>query len=607
MSVHEAPNHIQTILRTLPELPGVYQYFDEAGTIIYVGKAKNLRKRVSSYFTKDRYDSRKTAILVRKITDIKFIVTEHEFDALLLENNLIKEYQPRYNILLKDDKTYPWICIKKEPFARVFHTRNPVRDGSQYFGPYASGKGMHTLLDLIRQLYPIRTCALNLNAANIKAGKFKLCLEYHIGNCKGPCAGLQSETDHDEAIAQIRKILKGNVREVLGHLTDRMHRHATDLEFEEAQAVKEKIASIEKYQRSSVVVSPYVTGVDVLSVVSDVRAGYVNFMRVVEGAIIHSHTVELKKRLEETDRELLEAALVDLRARYGDETKEYVLPFEVELEIPGVTFTVPQRGDRAKLLKLSERNAQTYKRDRDKQQEILDPENSVNRIMEQMRKDLRMTVQPRHIECFDNSNIQGRFAVAAMVCFRDGKPAKKDYRHFNIKSVEGPDDFASMREVITRRYSRLVEEGQALPQLIIIDGGKGQLSSAVEALDALHLRGKMTVVGIAKRLEEIYFPDDPLPLYIDKRSESLRIIQQARNEAHRFGITHHRGKRSKETIRTALTDIPGIGEAVSQKLLRHFRSVKRIREATIEELTELIGPAKAKTVQAGLSGDQNTR
>ena len=596
MSVNQAPENIQTLLKTIPESPGVYQYFDKDEKLIYVGKAKSLKKRVSSYFTKDKYDSRKTAILVRKINDIKFIVVESELDALLLENNLIKEYQPRYNVLLKDDKTFPWICIKKEPYPRIFPTRRIVKDGSQYFGPYANVKMMHTLLELIRQLYPLRTCNLKLTQENIKAEKFKVCLKYHIGNCKGPCIGKQTEEDYETAIQHIKKIIKGNVREVREHLHALMNEYSEKLEFEQAQILKEKLDTLVKFQSRSTVVSPIVDDADVFSIVSDVKSAYVNYMKVIEGAIVQAHTIELKKKLEESDAELLEMAVIEISQRFDSDAKEYILPFRLELEIPGVKMTVPQRGDRSKLLKLSERNALTYKRDKDKQTEILDPERNVTRIMEQMQKDLRMKEQPRHIECFDNSNIQGAYPVAAMVCFRNGKPYKSDYRHFNIKTVEGPDDFASMEEVVYRRYKRMLEEGIPLPQLIVIDGGKGQLSSAVKSLDKLGLRGKITIIGIAKKLEEIYFPGDSVPLYIDKRSESLKIIQHARNEAHRFGITHHRNKRAKATVKSELTDIKGISYKSSQQLLWKFRSVKKVKEATEEELAEAVGKAKARVV-----------
>jgi excinuclease ABC subunit C len=603
----DIPEKLKNALKGLPDSPGVYQYFDNEGKLLYVGKAKDLRKRVSSYFTKGRHDSRKTVTLVRKIAEIRHIVVESEMDALLLENSLIKEHQPKYNVLLRDDKTYPWICLKKEPFPRIFPTRNPVKDGSQYFGPYASVKMMHTLLDLIRQLYPLRTCSLQLTKKNIEAEKFKVCLEYHIGNCKGPCIGEQEEEDYEHAIQEIRKIIRGNIREVREHLREQMGTHASALEFEQAQAAKEKLELLERYQEKSTVVSAVIDDADVYSIISDAKTAYVNYLRVVEGCIVQAHTLELRKRMEESDQEILAMGMIELMQMFGKEAKDCIVPFDPGLELPGIIFTVPQRGDRHKLLKLSERNAINFKRERDKQMEIMDPERNVDRIMEQMRTDLRMKVQPRHIECFDNSNFHGDYAVAAMVCFRNGKPAKSDYRHFNIRTVVGPDDFASMEEVLLRRYKRLLTEGKPLPDLIIVDGGKGQLSSAVQSLDRLGLRGKVTIIGIAKRLEEIYFPDDPVPIYLDKRSESLKIIQNARNEAHRFGITHHRDKRSKGTVRTELSDIKGIGQATAEKLLAHFRSAKRVKEASEEELTKVVGAAKAKLVRQAVQQSGHSR
>lgn len=603
----DIPEKLKNALKGLPDSPGVYQYFDNEGKLLYVGKAKDLRKRVSSYFTNGRHDSRKTVTLVRKIAEIRHIVVESEMDALLLENSLIKEHQPKYNVLLRDDKTYPWICLKKEPFPRIFPTRNPVKDGSQYFGPYASVKMMHTLLDLIRQLYPLRTCSLQLTKKNIEAEKFKVCLEYHIGNCKGPCIGEQEEEDYDRAIVEIRKIIRGNIREVREHLREQMGVHASALEFEQAQAAKEKLELLERYQEKSTVVSAVIDDADVYSIISDAKTAYVNYLRVVEGCIVQAHTLELRKRMEESDQELLAMGMIELMQMFGKEAKDCIVPFDPGLELPGIIFTVPQRGDRHKLLKLSERNAINFKRERDKQMEIMDPERNVDRIMEQMRTDLRMKVQPRHIECFDNSNFHGDYAVAAMVCFRNGKPAKSDYRHFNIRTVVGPDDFASMEEVLLRRYKRLLTEGKPLPDLIIVDGGKGQLSSAVQSLERLGLRGKVTIIGIAKRLEEIYFPDDPVPMYLDKRSESLKIIQNARNEAHRFGITHHRDKRSKGTVRTELSDIKGIGQATAEKLLAHFRSAKRVKEASEEELIKVVGAAKAKLVRQAVQQSGHSR
>lgn len=596
MSVSEAPENIQRKLKTIPNDPGVYQYFDGEGKLIYVGKAKNLKKRVTSYFAKDRYSSRKTAVLVKQIRDLKFVVVTTEIDALLLENSLIKEYQPRYNVLLKDDKTFPWICIKKERFPRIFSTRRVIRDGSQYFGPYTSVKAMNTLLELVRQLYPLRNCTYNLSEENIEAQKFKVCLEYQIGNCLGPCENRQTEEDYNESIQQIRKIIKGNVSEVKNHLTDLMKAYADNMEFEKAQIVKEKFDRLHHFQTKSTVVSPVVKDADVFSIISDAKTAYVNYLKIVEGAIVQAYTMEMRKKLEESNEELLEMAIVELRARMSSTSKELILPFKIDLKLEGVKNHVPQRGDRMQLLNLSKRNTFSFKKDKEKQIEIIDPDRHVNRIMAQMKTDLRMKEEPRHIECFDNSNIQGTNPVAAMVCFRNGKPFKKDYRHYNIKTVVGPDDFASMEEVIYRRYKRLLDEKKPLPQLIIIDGGKGQLSSAVKSLEKLGLRGKITIIGIAKKLEEIFFPGDSVPLYIDKRSESLKVIQFARNEAHRFGITHHRNRRAKDTIKSELTEIAGISYKTAQKLLWKFRSVKKVKEATEEELAEAVGKAKAKIV-----------
>jgi excinuclease ABC subunit C len=574
----------------------VYQYFDAEGKIIYVGKAKNLKKRVSSYFNKDQHDNGKTQVLVRKIEDIKYIIVDTELDALLLENNLIKKYQPRYNVLLKDDKTYPWICIKNEKFPRVFTTRNIVKDGSTYFGPYANGKVMHTVLDLIKQLYTLRNCNLNLSNDNIKAGKFKVCLEYHIGNCKAPCIGKESEEEYTKTISSIKEIVKGNVHSVARHLKELLQQHVEKLEFEKAQQIKEKLDLLEKYQSKSTVVNPSINNVDVFSIVTDEKYGYVNFFKIVNGSIIQSHTIELKKKLDESPEELLLLAIAELRERFSSDSKEIIIPFELETEFPGIEFTVPQRGDKKHLLELSERNVEYYRREKIKQESLVDPERHTNRILEQMKKDLRLSVEPKHIECFDNSNFQGDYPVAAMTVFKNAKPSKKDYRHFNIKTVVGPDDFASMEEIIYRRYKRVLEENLEIPQLIVIDGGKGQLSSALESLEKLGLRGKVGIIGIAKKLEEIYFPDDSIPLYLDKRSETLKIIQQIRDEAHRFGITHHRSKRDKGTLKTELTDIKGVSYTTAQKLLSYFKSVKKVKEATLEELVKAVGNAKGELV-----------
>lgn len=589
-------NHpsIELQLQTLPDNPGVYQYYDKEGNILYVGKAKNLKKRVSSYFSKV-HDNAKTNVLVRKIASIQHIVVFNETDALLLENNLIKKLQPRYNVLLKDDKTYPWICIKNEPFSRIFPTRRMIKDGSEYYGPYTSFKTVHTLMDLIKELYPLRTCQYDLSAANIRSGKYKVCLEYHIGNCKGPCEGLETLENYQNQIEAIRQILKGNFKESLKSFKKRMLHYAEKMQFEEAQKIKEKIEILENYQSKSTVFNPKISNIDVFSIVSDESMGYVNFLQIARGAIIRSHTLELKKKLDESDEELLELAVVELRERFHLQSKEIILPFHLDLG-DAVKVTVPQLGDKKQILELSIRNAKYYRMDQLKQIQIVDPERHTNRIMAQMKKDLHLSVEPRHIECFDNSNIQGTNPVSACVVFKDGKPSKKDYRHFNIKTVEGPNDFASMEEVVYRRYKRLLDENESLPQLIIIDGGKGQLSSALKSLDDLGLRGKIAIIGIAKRLEELFYPDDPIPLYLDKKSETLKVIQQLRNEAHRFGITHHRDKRSKSALQTSLETIPGIGEKTMIALIKHFKSVKRMSQATEKELSEVVGVAKAKKI-----------
>ena len=578
-------------IKTLPEKPGVYQYFDKNGRILYVGKAKNLKKRVSSYFNKN-IDTQRIRVMVKKICEIRHIVVDSETDALLLENNLIKKHQPRFNVLLKDDKTYPWICIKNERFPRVFPTRTLVKDGSEYFGPYTSFKTINTLLELIRGIYPLRTCNYDLSKEKIDSGKYKVCLEYHLGNCKGPCEGLESEPNYSDKIEAIRQILKGNFKESLQQFRDQMKAHAERMEFEAAQEIKGKIEVLENYQSKSTVVNPKINNVDVYSIVSDEGYGYVNFLQLSHGAIIRSHTIEMKKKLEETDKELLELGITEIRQRFQFHSREIYVPFKVDVG-ENIKVTVPKLGDKKQIVDLSTRNAKYFRQERFKQMKIVDPDRHVNRIMAQMKKDLRLSEEPRHIECFDNSNIQGTNPVAACVVFRDGKPSKKDYRKFNIKTVEGPNDFASMEEVVYRRYRRLLNEGESLPQLIVIDGGKGQLSSAVKALDMLDLRGKIAIIGIAKRLEEIFYPGDSVPLYLDKKSESLKIIQQLRNEAHRFGITFHRNKRSSSALNTDLETIGGIGEKTVVELLKHFRSLKRIKEATLEELSAVVGKSKA--------------
>jgi len=587
--------NIENLIKTLPNKPGIYQYYDKDERIIYVGKAKNLKKRVSSYFTKT-HQVGKVRVLVKKITDIKFIVTETELDALLLENNLIKKYQPRYNIQLKDDKTFPWLCLKKEPFPRLFSTRVIVRDGSEYFGPYASTRMMRTILDIVKQLYKLRTCSLNLSAANIEKGKYKVCLEYHIGNCKAPCIGKQTAEDYDVTINHIRSIIKGNISSVILELTQMMGDFADNYEFEQAQVIKEKIELLNKYKSKSTIVNPKINNVDVMSMVSGNNHSYINFLKVIDGAIVQAHTIEIKKKLEETDNEILTFAILDFRQRFESVSNEIILPFLPEIEIPDVKITVPLRGDKKHLLELSERNAKFTKLDRQKQKDLIDPNRHKNRILAQMKVDLHMAELPVHIECFDNSNIQGEYPVAAMVQFINTVPNKKGYRHYNIKTVVGANDYASMEEVVRRRYSRLIAEEKDIPQLIIVDGGKGQLSSAVKALKDVGLYGKVTIIGIAKRLEEIYFPNDSVPLYIDKTSETLKIIQRLRDEAHRFGITHHRKKRDADTIKSELTSIKGIGASTTKILLSKLKSVKRIKESNLEELETVIGVAKARLV-----------
>ena len=581
-------------IQTLPDSPGVYQYYDKDDKILYVGKAKNLKKRVSSYFNKI-HDTAKTNVLVKKIVTIKHIVVPTETDALLLENNLIKTLQPRYNVLLRDDKSYPWICIKKEPFSRIFPTRKMIKDGSEYFGPYTNFKTVSTILELIKELYPLRTCTFDLSQNNIENHKFKVCLEYHIGNCKGPCEGLESLENYQQQIDAIREILKGNFKESMKDFKRLMTDLASKMQFEEAQKVKEKIEALEQYQSRSTIVNPKITNVDVFSIESDESAAYVNFLQISHGAIIRSHTLEIKKKLEETDEELLELAIIELRERFHLLSKEVIVPFPVELG-PTIKVTVPQLGDKRQILDLSIRNAKFYRIEQLKQLQIVDPDRHTNRIMAQMQKDLRLTVEPRHIECFDNSNIQGTNPVAACVVFKEGKPSKNDYRHFNIKTVEGPNDFASMQEVVYRRYKRMLDENQPLPQLIIIDGGKGQLSSALKSIDELGLRGKIAIIGIAKRLEELFYPGDSVPLYLDKKSETLKVIQQLRNEAHRFGITFHRDKRSKTSLQSSMESIPGVGEKTMLTLIQHFKSVKRLKLATESEISEVVGASKAKKI-----------
>ncbi len=578
--------HIQNILARLPHQPGVYKHFDEAGEIIYVGKAKDLKKRVSSYFNRNSYENGKTKLLVRKIRDVEWIVAPTEQDALLLENNLIKEHKPIYNILLKDDKTFPFIVLKNERFPRVFSTRQIDVKG-EYFGPFTSLKSMKTVLDLCKKLYPIRSCSLNLSEKNIRKKQFRVCLEYHVGNCLGPCVAKQSESDYNTNVQSIRYVLKGNLGEVQELLEKEMKEAVKGLAFERAESYKSKLKSLEKYQAKSTVVHPKIDGVDVFSIASDGSAGYVNFMLIVSGAIVRGSTFEVKKRLGESDKAILEAAIPLIREKYSSTSKEIFTPFKVGLAISGVAVSVPAKGDKKRLVEMSEKNALFFMKDRQKHQEQVDPEAATNRLMDTMQADLRLIEHPRHIECFDNSNLQGTNPTSACVVFRNGKPAKRDYRNFNIQTVEGPDDFASMREAVYRRYKRLLEEEKELPQLLVIDGGKGQVSHAMEAIEELGLRGRITVAGIAKRLEELFFAGDSTPIYLDKRSPTLRVIQQMRNEAHRFSLAHHRKRRSKASLHSELDQIKGVGAATRKKLMAQFGSVAKIREARLDELLEV--------------------
>ena len=593
---------LQQKIAILPETPGVYMYYDAEGTVIYVGKAKNLKRRVSSYFNRT-HDVLRTNLLVRAIADMSYIVVPTEQDALNLENSMIKEYKPRYNVLLKDDKSYPWICITKELFPRVFMTRQRLKDGSKYFGPYTEAGPARAVLELARELYPIRTCRIPITPDTLARGKGRLCLEYHLKRCKGCCVGKISHEDYARYIENIRLILRGDTGELMDYLRGEMERLSSELRFEEAQDLKVKYQLVERYRAKSVIVSQTLDSVDVFGLDDDDSDVYINYMHVRRGAVVRSVTLQYKRRMEETQAQLLSYAMDEVRSRFGLAYDEVIVPLEPDAEFPGATFTVPQRGDKAKLLDVSTRNARQSKLDVLKQMERLDPEKRTGRTLERMKADFRLNVLPRHIECFDNSNIQGTNPVASCVVFRDAKPSKKDYRHFNIKTVEGPDDFASMKEVLTRRYTRLMEEApDDLPQLIVVDGGKGQLSAAVEALDEIGLRGTIAVVGIAKRLEEIFFPGDSVPLYIDKNSESLRVVQQLRDEAHRFGITHHRNRRSKSAIVSELSQIKGVGPGTEQALLSHFKSVKRIREASLDALADVVGPAKARIIRDHFAG-----
>lgn len=589
--------HIKERIAHLPSNPGVYQFLDAKGDIIYIGKAKNLKKRVSSYFQKKNHESYKSKVLVGKIKDIEHLVVNSESDALLLENNLIKKHQPKYNVLLKDDKTFPWICIKNEPFPRIFSTRNVVNDGSKYFGPYTSALMVRTLLNMFRQLFQLRTCSHHLSPENVKNKKYKLCLEYHIENCKGPCEGLQEEKEYDQAISQIKNILKGNLNEVIDFLNKQMESYAAEFNFEDAERIKQKVEILDKFQSKSTIVNPSINNVDVFSIVNEEKYAIVNYLKITKGAVVQAHTVEIQKRLQESSREILRFAVTDLQARVFSNSKNLILPLDLSDDLPGHKILVPKKGDKRKLLDLSERNAKLYKFEKQKRASESKSQYPADRMLETLRRDLRMKTVPDQIECFDNSNLQGSNPVAACVVFKNGKPAKKEYRHYNIKTVKGPDDFASMEEVIYRRYRRLLEEGKSLPQLIIIDGGKGQLNAALKSLDRLEIRSKIAIVGIAKKLEEIYFPEDPVPLYIDKNSESLRLIQHLRNEAHRFGIEFHRLKRSNEMIGSELTKIEGIGEGSVNKLFTALKSIENIEKASEEELAGILDSGKARKIR----------
>lgn len=588
------------ISSTIPKQPGVYKFYDKDNQILYVGKAKNLKNRVTSYFGDRRDRAHKTRVLVKNADHLAFTIVETEADALLLENTLIKKHQPRYNVSLKDDKSYSYICIKKERFPRVFITRRVIRDGSTYFGPYTSKGRLKIILDLIKQLFPLRTCTYNLSAENIDAGKFKVCLEYHIKNCIGPCEGLEEEDDYAAKIQQVRNMLKGNFSPVIRHFKDKMQGYAENLEFEKAQNLKEKLSAFENYQSKSTVVSTTIRDVDVFSIAIDNegKEAYVNYIKVVNGAIIHAHTQELVTNLDDDEEEALLAFTIPaLRERYNSIAEEIILPYEVPVAGTDIMITIPKIGDKKRLLELSQKNVRYYVLQKQKQRASRTKKQThTERILRTMQKDLQMDQIPIHLECFDNSNIQGTNPTSSCVVFKNAKPSKKDYRHFNIKTVEGPNDFASMEEVVFRRYSRLLKEEAPLPQLVIIDGGKGQLSAAMKSIRQLELENKITVIGIAKRLEEIYFPDDPIPLHIDKKSESLKIIQQARNEAHRFAVRHHRTKRSQYFTESELTRIPGIGEKTAQKLLSELGSVRRVKEARAADLVELVGLAAAKKI-----------
>jgi excinuclease ABC subunit C len=604
MTENEYIDYLKSLIEVLPDKPGIYQFFDSKGDIIYIGKARDLKKRVASYFTNAKLQNNKLRILVRKIADVKHFIVENESDALLLENNLIKKYQPRYNVQLKDDKSFPWICVKNEPFPRVFITRNVSRDGSVYYGPYTSVNMVRTLLELLRQLFTLRTCTYKLTTENIVNQKFKVCLEYHMANCKGPCAGYQTTGEYDESIKYVHQILKGNIFQVIDHLNGLMSKYAGEYKFEEAQIIKDKISILEKYRSKSMIVNPKIDDIEVFSLAEEETAGYVNYLRIVRGAIVQAQTFELKKKLDESAKDLLSLAVVDIRQRMDSTAKEIIVPLETGLRLGLVKFTIPHRGEKKKLLELSERNAKFHMLEKRKQNESAKVKERVDRILGTVMKDLRLKEKPVHIECFDNSNIMGKSPAASCVVYKNAKPSKKDYRHFTIKTVKGPDDYASMEEIIYRRYKRILEENESLPQLVIIDGGKGQLSAATKSLEKLNLRGKTAIIGVAKRLEEIYFPGDKVPLYINKNSETLKLIQQIRNEAHRFGIKLHRNKREKIMIKSELDNIKGIGEKTRDELLKKFGSVNSILKANPVEIEMFIGKNRAGILLKALHRNQ---
>ncbi len=588
------PESLKEIITNLPDKPGIYKYFDTTDTLLYIGKAKNLKKRVSSYFTKQHFENRKTEVLVSKIHRIEFTVVKTEIDALLLESSLIKEFRPRYNISLKDDKSFPVIRVTNERFPKIYAMRNPIKDGSEYFGPYSSPYVMRIVLDLVKQLYPIRNCNYVLSEKNIEANKFKVCLEYQIGNCRGACEGLETENEYLESIRSIKNVLRGNLTEVKNHLKEQMLKASNEMRFEQAALFKNKLERLNNYQGKSTVVSITITNVDVFNISTSQQFAFVNYLKIVNGMIIQTQTIEYRKVLDETDAEILELAIIEMRERHGSNAKEIIIPIPVDITDDTLKFTIPKAGDKLRLLEISMANLIHFKKEKLEQYDKLDPELKVNRLMTQMQEDLKLKVQPKYIECFDNSNIQGNYPVSACVVFRDGKPSKKDYRIFNVKTVIGPDDFATMHEVITRRYKRLVEENEPLPDLVIIDGGKGQLSHAVQAMKEVGVYGQFALIGIAKRLEELYYPEDPLPLYIDKKSETLKIIQQLRDEAHRFGITQHRNRRSKGSLGTELTQIKGIGEETARLLLSHFKSIKNLKSQSFEAIEKVVGKVRAK-------------